>query len=103
MRAALALLAIGTVPVTACSPSDNDPGPGGVTVGEARALDEAAEMIEQRRIPADVLAEKELARLVRKVGHARAVRLLELAVSVKPKSAIEALEKMEPAVQKQAS
>lgn len=61
MRAALALLAIGTVPVTACSPSDNDPGPGGVTVGEARALDEAAEMIEQRRIPADVLAEKELA------------------------------------------
>ena len=61
MRAALALLAIGTVPVTACSPSDNDPGPGGVTVGEARALDEAAEMIEQRRIPADVLAEEELA------------------------------------------
>ena len=60
MRAALALLAIGTVPVTACSPSDNDPGPGGVTVGEARALDEAAEMIEQRRIPADVLAEEEL-------------------------------------------
>ena len=61
MRAALALLAIGTVPVTACSPSDNDPGPGGVTVGEARALDEAAEMIEERRIPADVLAEEELA------------------------------------------
>jgi hypothetical protein len=28
--------------------NDNDPGPGGVTVGEARALDEAAEMIEQR-------------------------------------------------------
>ena len=65
MRAALARFAIGTaigtVLVTACSPSDNDPGPGGVTVGEARALDEAAEMIEQRRIPADVLAEKELA------------------------------------------
>ena len=59
MRAALALLAIGTVPVTACSPSDNDPGPGGVTVGEARALDEAAEMIEERRIPADVLAEQD--------------------------------------------
>ena len=59
MRAALALLAIGTVPVTACSPSDNDPGPGGVTVGEARALDEAAQMIEERRIPADVLAEQD--------------------------------------------
>ena len=47
-------------------------------------------------------AGKELARLVRKVGHERSVRLLKLAVSVKPKSAIEALEKMEPAGQKQA-
>ena len=61
MHGALALLALGTVLVSACSPSDNDPGPGGVPVGEARALDEAAEMIAQRRIPADVLAEKELA------------------------------------------
>ena len=65
MRAALAPfaigIAIGTVLVSACSASDNDPGPGGVTVGEARALDEAAEMIEHRRIPADVLAEEELA------------------------------------------
>ncbi|MGB3753100.1 MAG: hypothetical protein WA954_04285 [Parerythrobacter sp.] len=33
----------------ACGASDNDPGPGGVTVGEARALDEAAQMIEERR------------------------------------------------------
>jgi hypothetical protein len=32
--------------------NDNDPGPGGVTVGEARALDEAAEMLEQQRLPA---------------------------------------------------
>jgi len=38
-----------------CSPSDNDPGPGGVTVGEARALDEAAEMIEQQRLPEEAL------------------------------------------------
>lgn len=30
---------------------DTDPGPGGVTVGEARALDEAAEMLEQRPSP----------------------------------------------------
>lgn len=58
MRAALALLAL-TALLAACGPSDNDPGPGGVTVGEARALDEAAEMIEERRIPADVLAEQD--------------------------------------------
>ncbi len=44
-----------TLAIAACGPSDNDPGPGGVTVGEARALDEAAEMIEQRRTPAEAL------------------------------------------------
>jgi hypothetical protein len=48
-----------TALLAACGPSDNDPGPGGVTVGEARALDEAAQMIEERRIPADVLAEQD--------------------------------------------
>jgi hypothetical protein len=37
--------------LTACGPADNEPGPGGVTVGEARALDEAAEMIEAKRLP----------------------------------------------------
>lgn len=42
--------------LAACGPSDNDPGPGGVTVGEARALDEAAEMIDERPTPAEVLA-----------------------------------------------
>tara|TARA_B100001167_G_scaffold113778_1_gene70167 strand:+ start:601 stop:846 length:246 start_codon:yes stop_codon:yes gene_type:complete len=77
-------------------------------VERERAALEAAEqdVAERRRKLAQMEkeeAEKELARLVRKVGHARAVRLLELAVSVKPKSAIEALEKMEPAGQKQAS
>lgn len=40
---ALALLALG-----GCRARDNDPGPGGVTVGEARALDEAAKMLENR-------------------------------------------------------
>ena len=45
---ALALLA-------ACGPSDSDPGPGGVTVGEAKALDEAAEMLEQRRLPPEAM------------------------------------------------
>lgn len=32
-----------------CGAADNDPGPGGVTVGEARALDEAAEMLDERK------------------------------------------------------
>jgi hypothetical protein len=32
-----------------CGPHDNDPGPGGATVGEARALDEAAAMLEERQ------------------------------------------------------
>lgn len=38
-----------------CEPADNEPGPGGVTVGEAKALDEAAEMLEQRRLPPEAL------------------------------------------------
>lgn len=42
---------------SACGPADNDPGPGGVTVGEARALDEAAAMIDQRRLPESALPE----------------------------------------------
>ena len=42
--------------LAACGPSDTDPGPGGVTVGEARALDEAAEMIEQRRLSPEAMA-----------------------------------------------
>ncbi len=39
-------------------------------------------------------AEKELSKLTKKVGQERAIRLLELAVKVKPKVAIEALEKV---------
>ena len=35
--------------LAACGQSDSDPGPGGVTVGEARALDEAAAMLEEQR------------------------------------------------------
>lgn len=38
-----------------CQPADNEPGPGGVTVGEARALDEAAEMLDTRRVPEEAL------------------------------------------------
>lgn len=56
MRIALLLpLALPLAFVSACGPSDSDPGPGGVTVGEAKALDEAAEMLEQRRLPPEAL------------------------------------------------
>jgi hypothetical protein len=48
--AALGLLA-------ACSDSDDDAGPGGVSTGEAEALDEAAEMLEARRLPVEALPE----------------------------------------------
>ncbi len=46
--AALLLLA-------ACSKADNDPGPGGVTMGEARALDDAAQMIEAQRLAPEAI------------------------------------------------
>lgn len=42
--------------LSACGKADNQPGPGGVTVGEAKALDEAAEMLEDRRQPLDAEA-----------------------------------------------
>ncbi|MCB2075965.1 MAG: hypothetical protein H6917_12965 [Novosphingobium sp.] len=53
MRSAIVLASVAAL--AACGPGENDPGPGGVTVGEARALDEAAEMIEQRRLPPEAL------------------------------------------------
>lgn len=37
--------------LAACSKQENAPGPGGVSVGEAKALDEAAEMVEHQRLP----------------------------------------------------
>jgi len=46
------LVLIPLLALAACKPADNEPGPGGVTVGEARALDEAAEMIEGQTPPA---------------------------------------------------
>lgn len=51
----LAFAATILAPLTACGPGENDPGPGGVTVSEARALDEAAEMLEERKLPPDAL------------------------------------------------
>lgn len=59
MRRPCLLLALLTPPalltLAACGKSDNAPGPGGVTIGEARSLDEAAEMLEKRRLPAEAL------------------------------------------------
>lgn len=48
--------------LSACQKADNQPGPGGVTVGEARALDEAAAMIEDQRLTKDALPSAPAAR-----------------------------------------
>ena len=42
--------------LAACDKPDNAPGPGGVTMGEAKALDDAAQMIEARRLPPEILS-----------------------------------------------
>lgn len=49
------------LPLIACGPAENDPGPGGVTVGEAKALDEAAEMLDERNAPPEPIAQTEAA------------------------------------------
>jgi len=49
--AVCALALLPAVLLLASCQKDTDPGPGGVTVGEARALDEAAQMLEQRPAP----------------------------------------------------
>ncbi len=46
-----------TLLIAGCGAEDNEPGPGGVSVGEAKALDEAAEMIEARRPEPGVIPE----------------------------------------------
>ena len=46
-------LALLSLLLTGCGPGANEPGPGGVTVGEAKALDDAAAMLDARRSPAD--------------------------------------------------
>jgi hypothetical protein len=43
--------------LAACGQKDTDPGPGGVSVGEAKALDEAAAMLEQQRLPPGTLSD----------------------------------------------
>ncbi|HEU4650209.1 MAG TPA: hypothetical protein VFS49_02235 [Croceibacterium sp.] len=47
-----ALLACAALALASCGAGDDDPAPGGVTVGEARALEEAAEMLDERGVPA---------------------------------------------------
>lgn len=56
---ALAALSFGVMSfgLASCGPAENDPGPGGVTVGEARALDEAAEMLDERQANPDAATE----------------------------------------------
>lgn len=49
MRILISLSAVALL--AACDKPDNAPGPGGVTVGEAKALDEAAEMLEAEPLP----------------------------------------------------
>ncbi|MEO9461634.1 MAG: hypothetical protein ABJ242_02765 [Marinomonas sp.] len=41
--------------LAACGQEDEEAGPGGVSAGEAEALDAAAEIIEARRLPVDAL------------------------------------------------
>ncbi|MBN8844538.1 MAG: hypothetical protein J0H88_14960 [Sphingomonadales bacterium] len=48
MRKLWPALVLASVSLTACSRTDNEPGPGGVTVSEAKALDDAADMLESR-------------------------------------------------------
>lgn len=50
--------ALAVTALVACGPAQNDPGPGGVTVGEAKALDEAAEMLDERNAPPDLIENK---------------------------------------------
>ncbi|ALC13413.1 hypothetical protein [Sphingopyxis sp. 113P3] len=45
------LLALALLSASGCSRTENEPGPGGVTVSEAKALDQAAEMLESRDPP----------------------------------------------------
>jgi len=48
--AAIFAFALATA-LSGCGQKDTDPGPGGVTVGEAKALDQAAEMLDARQLP----------------------------------------------------
>ncbi|MFN3819507.1 hypothetical protein [Blastomonas sp.] len=52
-------VSVSALAAVSCGAADNDPGPGGVTVGEARALDDAAEMLDERNAdPAAATADR---------------------------------------------
>lgn len=55
MRTARLIALCLALAASGCSKPDSAPGPGGVTMGEARALDDAAAMLDERRPPAEAL------------------------------------------------
>ena len=57
MKPSASALATLCLALAACGQGENEPGPGGVTVGEAKALDDAAAMLDARRSPADGAAQ----------------------------------------------
>ena len=56
MRQTALLTVLAALSLAGCGKADNDAGPGGVSVGEAKALDEAAQMLEAQRLPAEATA-----------------------------------------------
>ncbi|HEY8605039.1 hypothetical protein [Tsuneonella suprasediminis] len=55
-RPATAFAAVATVLLlSACSSQGEDPSPTGMTESESKALDDAAQMIEERRLPPDAI------------------------------------------------
>jgi hypothetical protein len=48
--------------LAACGAGENDPGPGSVTQGEARELNEAAEMLDVNAVSPDALGNAETAK-----------------------------------------
>lgn len=56
LRLAPILTVLAALALAGCGKADNDAGPGGVSVGEAKALDEAAQMLDAQRLPAEATA-----------------------------------------------
>lgn len=52
MARASLLTMLAALALASCGKADKDAGPGGVSAGEAKALDEAAEMLAAERSPA---------------------------------------------------
>lgn len=50
-------LIIASLVLAACGQTNEEAGPGGVSAGEAEALDDAAEIIEARRLPVEAFPE----------------------------------------------